>query len=87
MTDSIDASGWRGFREPRKPRRKVGRPRKYAQLNMFYGIPERQIAEWCGIGLSTAYAYKTGDLKPSKPVAKLFRLHRDRRILTDERQG
>jgi hypothetical protein len=54
---------------------------------MFHGIPEEQIAEWCGIGLSTAYAYKTGSLKPSKPVAKLFRLHRGRRVLTDEWQG
>ncbi len=87
MTDSIDPSAWRGFPEPRKPRRKVGRPRKHHQLNMFYGIPEARIAEWCCVSMSTAYAYKTGDLKPSPPVAKLFRLHRDRRVLTDEWQG
>ena len=87
MTDLPDASAWRGFREPRKPRQKVGRPRKHTPLNMFYGIPEERIAEWCGVARSTAYAWKTGSLRPSKPAAKLFRLHRDRRVLTDEWQG
>jgi len=83
----MSASAWRGFREPRKPKRRVGRPRKDTQLNMFYGIPVELIAEWCSVARSTAYAWKTGSLKPSKPAAKLFRLHRDRRILTDEWQG
>jgi hypothetical protein len=87
MTDLTGASAWRNLREPRKPRRKVGRPRKHDLLNMFYGIPAEQIVEWCGVGRSTAYAWKTGSLKPSKPAAKLFRLHRDRRVLTDEWQG
>ncbi len=87
MTDLLDASEWRGFRKPRKPPRKVGRPRKHTQLNMFYGIPEQRIAEWCGVAISTAYAYKTGHLKPSQSVAKFVRLHRDRRVLTDEWQG
>ena len=54
---------------------------------MFYGYPEELIAEWCCVALSTAYAYKCGSLKPSKSAAKLFRLHRDRRILTGEWHG
>lgn len=51
---------------------------------MFYGIPAERIAEWCCVTVSTAYAHKTGLRKSSKSAAKLFRLHRDRRILTDE---
>jgi hypothetical protein len=54
---------------------------------MFYGYPAELIAEWCSVAVSTAYAYKTGHLKPSKPAAKLFRLHRDRMVLTPEWKG
>lgn len=63
---------------------KVGRPRKHNQLNMFYGIPAERVAIWCCVAVSTAYAYKTGLLKSGKSAAKLFRLHRGRRILIDE---
>ena len=56
-TDLLDPSAWRNFPGPRKPRRKVGRPRKCAQLNMFYGITEARIADWCGVGISTVTAW------------------------------
>jgi hypothetical protein len=80
-------SAWTGFAKTRMPRRPVGRPGKHPGLNLFYGYPAELIAEWCGVALSTAYAYKTGRLKPSKPPAKLFLLHRDRRTLTAEWRG
>jgi hypothetical protein len=51
---------------------------------MFHGYPAEFIAEWCSVALCTAYAYKSGRLKLSKPAAKLFRLHRDRLVLTPE---
>lgn len=35
---------------------------------------------------STAHGYKTGRLKPSRPAQKLFRLHRDRMVLTKDWQ-
>ena len=54
---------------------------------MFYGYPAALIAEWCSVAVSTTYAYKTGHLKPSKPAAKLFRLHRDRMVLTADWKG
>ncbi len=73
MAHTIDASEWRGFRRPRIPPRNVGRSHKHTQLNMFYGIPERWIAEWCGVAISTDDAYETGSLKPSKSAAKPFR--------------
>jgi len=82
-----DPSAWRNFRKPRVPTRLVGRPRKHPSLSMFYGYPAELIADWCCVALSTAFAYKSGRLKPSKPVARLFRLHRDRLILPDEWRG
>ena len=82
-----DASQWRNFRKPIKPRRPVGRPRKHSVINEFYGFPARLIAEWCCVAVSTAQAYKTGRLKPGKSAEKLFRLHRDRLVLTAEWRG
>jgi len=87
MAASRDWSSCRNFRQPRKLTRPVGRPRKHDKLNMFYGYPAELIAEWCSVARSTAYAWKTGSLKPSKPAAKLFRLHRDRMVLTPEWRG
>jgi hypothetical protein len=87
MAVGSDFSSWRGFRKPRVATRPVGRPRKHPELNMFYAYPAELIAEWCCVALSTAFAYKSGRLKPSKPVAKLFRLHRDRLVLTPEWRG
>ncbi|MBV8784241.1 MAG: hypothetical protein JOZ67_08655, partial [Gammaproteobacteria bacterium] len=54
---------------------------------MFYGYPAELIAEWCAVSLSTAHAYKSGRLKPSRLALKLFTLHRDRRVLTAEWKG
>ena len=87
MADGGEVSSWRNFRRPRIATRPPGRPRKHVEMNMFYGYPAELIAEWCSVALSTAYAYKTGRLKPSKPAAKLFRLHRDRMVLTPEWKG
>ena len=87
MARSNDPSAWRNFPKPRVAARAVGRPRKHPELNMFYGYPAQLIAEWCCVALSTAFAYKSGRLKPSKPAAKLFRLHRDRMVLTPEWKG
>lgn len=87
MAATSDPSSWRNFRQPRQMTRPVGRPRKAEKLNMFYGYPAELIAEWCSVARSTAYAWKTGSLKRSKPAAKLFRLHRDRLVLTPEWRG
>ncbi len=72
MAVEDELSDKRNFRHPRKIARPVGRPRKHEKLNMFYGYPAELIAEWCSVAVSTAYAWKTGSLKPSKPAAKLF---------------
>ena len=87
MAASGDLSSWRNFRQTRILTRPRGRPRKHEQLNMFYGYPAELIAEWCSVARSTAYAWKTGSLKPSKPAARLFRLHRDRMVLNPEWKG
>jgi hypothetical protein len=49
--------------------RPVGRPRKNHLLNMFYGYPTELIAEWCCVAVSTAFAYKSGRLKPSNSAS------------------
>ena len=87
MSSPFDPSAWRGFRAPRARRRRPGRPRKNPALNQFYGFSVDLIAEWCAVAKSTAHGYKTGRLTPSKPAAKLFRLHRDRKVLTAEWKG
>src|SRR5450432_410787 len=87
MALSSDPSAWRDFRRTRVATRPVGRPRKHPDLDMFYGYPAELIAEWCSVALSTAFAYKSGRLKPSKPAAKVFRLRRDRMVLTQDWRG
>jgi hypothetical protein len=87
MARSVDPSTWRKFRGPRSLTRPIGRPRMKEELNMFDGYPAELIAEWCSVAVWRAYAYKTDHLKPSKPAAKLFRLHRDRMVLTREWKG
>ncbi len=87
MLQLDDPSAWRDFRRTRKPQRPVGRPRKHVTVDEFYGYPPKLIAEWCCVALSTAHAYKTGRLKPGRAAQKLFRLHRDRMILTPEWRG
>jgi hypothetical protein len=87
MASCNDFSAWRKFRRPIVPTKPIGRPRKHPELNMFYGYPAELIAEWCCVAVSTAFAYNSGRLKPSKAAAKLFRLHRDRMVLTPEWRG
>ena len=87
MAACIDLSTWRNFSKSRVPTRPVGRPRKNPEFNMFYGYPADLIAEWCCVAISTAFAYKSGRLKLSKPAAELFRLRRDRLVLTREWRG
>jgi hypothetical protein len=82
-----DPSAWRNLRKTRISARPIGRPRKNERLNVFYSYLAELIAEWCAVAVSTAYAYKTGRLKPSKPAAKLLRRHRDRMVLTPEWRG
>ena len=71
MASCNDLSASRGFPRPRVPTGPVGRPRKYPKHNMFYSHPAELIAEWCCVALLTAFAYKSGRLKPGKPAAKL----------------
>jgi hypothetical protein len=78
----LDPSAWRNFRKPNSsPRRAPGRPRKSQALTPFYGYPAEVIAECCEVKLSTAYAYKSGRLKPSRLVLKLWRLYTERAVL------
>jgi len=58
--------------------------KKTTRLNPFYGIPAKQIAEWCGVSIGTAEHYKAGRRKPPTPALKLFRLNRDQKVLSDE---
>lgn len=78
-----DPSAWRNFPKPRVEPRPVGRPRKSAALTPFRGYPAEVIAEWCAVKVSTAYAYKSGRLKPSSSVLKLWRLYVDRQVLPE----
>lgn len=52
------------------------------QFSIFYGYPAELVSEWCCVSLRTARLYKSGEKRPSKQAAKLFLLHRDRRVLT-----
>lgn len=56
-------------------------------FTIFYGYPAALVAEWCGVSVATARRYKLGKRKPSKSVAKLFLLHRDRRVLGPQWRG
>lgn len=84
---AVDPSAWRNFPKPRAPRRHVGRPSKHLTPALFYGYPAELIAQWCRVALSTAFAYKSGRLKPSKAAQELFRLHSERRVLTSDWDG
>ena len=54
---------------------------------IFYGYPAKIIAEWCGVSIKSADHYKKGTRFPSKPVARLFLLHRDAKILGSDWDG
>jgi hypothetical protein len=57
---------------------------KVTTLSVFYGYPEALVAQWCGVSVATARAWKQGRRKPSRPALRLFTLHRDRRVLGKE---
>ena len=57
------------------------------QFTIFYGYPAELVAEWCCVSLRAAKELKAGKRKPSKQVARLFFLHRDRRVLGPEWSG
>jgi len=64
----------------------VGRKRiPTSPASPFYGYPAKVIAEWCGVSVGTAEHYKAGRRKPPTPVLRLFRLYRDKKILSDDR--
>lgn len=65
----------------------MARKRSRPTPALFYGYPPELIAQWCHVSASTAYLYKLGQRKPSRQAVRLFVLHRDRRILTDEWKG
>lgn len=87
MPATTDPSAWRNFPKPPKPRRPVGRPRKRPTPAVFYGCLAELIAQWCCVSRSTADAYKSGRLKPSRMALRLFVLMRDRQVLTKEWAG
>lgn len=64
-------------------------PRKRSRPTalLFHNHDPKQIAAWCQVSLQTAYLYKIGQRKPSRQAVRLFVLHRDRRVLTDEWEG
>jgi hypothetical protein len=61
--------------------------RKVTFLSPFYGYPPPLIASWCAVSVQTARAYKNGSKRPSRSVLRLFRLHQQKRVLTDEWEG
>lgn len=56
-------------------------------LTAFYGYPVEIVASWCRVSRVTARLYKSGVRSPSKPVFRLFTLHRDARVLGPEWDG
>lgn len=64
-------------------------PRKRSRPTpaLFYGFPVEVIASWCQVTKGTAYLYKVGQRKPSRQAIRLFVIHRDRRLLTEEWKG
>ena len=63
----------------------MGRKRRpTSPANPFYGYPAELIAEWCGVSIGTAEHYKAGRRKAPTPVLRLWRLYRDRRVLSDD---
>lgn len=63
------------------------RRRKLTYLSPFYGYPPELIARWCCVSVQTARAYKNGSKRPSRSVLKLFRLHKEMRVLSDAWEG
>lgn len=72
---STNCDGWRMRR------------RRVTFLSPFYGYPPEIISAWCCVSVRTARACKNGSKRPSRPVMRLFRLHQELRVLTDEWEG
>jgi hypothetical protein len=56
-------------------------------LSIFYGYPAELVARWCAVSLRTANSYKLGTRKPSRQSLRLFAMHRDGKVLTDDWDG
>ncbi len=66
----------------------VGRKRiPTSPASPFYGFPAEEIAEVCGESVGTAEHWKAGRRKPPTPALRLFRLHRDGKVLGTEWNG
>jgi hypothetical protein len=61
--------------------------RKVTYLSPFYGYPPKLIASWCDVTVQTARAYKNGSKRASRSVMRLFRLHRDLKVLGESWDG
>jgi hypothetical protein len=61
--------------------------RKVTYLSPFYGYPPKLIAAWCAVSVQTARAYKNGSKRPSRSAMRLFRLHREFKVLGEEWEG
>lgn len=64
-------------RPPPAPKSRRSRPTPA----LFFGLPERLIAEWAGVSPGHARLLKTGIRKPSRQVQKLILLYRQERVL------
>lgn len=58
--------------------------RPTSPLSPFYGHPAESIAEWIGVSVGTAEHYKAGRRKPPTPALRLFRLYRERKVLSNK---
>lgn len=58
-----------------------------AYRELYYGVPVETIADWLDCSLSQAKALKAGKTRPSASSLKLFKLHLEGRVLTDEWAG
>jgi hypothetical protein len=61
--------------------------RKVTYLGPFYGYPAELIASWCAVTVHTARCYKNGTKRPSPASLKLFKLHRDMKVLGEGWDG
>ena len=64
----------------------MGAPKSTA-FTVFYGYPDHLVAEWCGVTVASARAYKAGKRTPSSQALRLFELHAAGRVLGSEWDG
>lgn len=53
-------------------------------VSIFDGYPAEVIAQWCGVSVATACAWKRGAAKPGRPALRLFTLFREGKVLGAE---